>query len=352
MILQPLNLKKICLRCYTGISRLVVLTVLLITASVCNSSTPGKEDDGEILDPIKNSTLMKSDSVKGTNNASVNTSHAADLPYDLANPDKKYTLPNSLKEVSGLAYYGEGEILCIQDEKANVYTYDLREEEVTSSFDFGKKGDYEDIALAGSTVYVIRSDGRIYEIRDFPSADPDVKDHNTDLSGKNNTEGLVYDPASDALLVACKDSPSTGKENPYKGYRAVYRFTLQDKELEKEPYLLIDLEKLDIHRKISSLRDFSLRIMLRLHLIESKTVFYPSAIAIHPFYDQIYILSSKGKILVILDRKGNVLHIEDLDAKTFRQPEGICFSPEGDMFISNEGKGGKGTILKFGYRGD
>jgi len=326
--------------------------VLLTAASVCTSSTTDKETNGDSLNPVENNILMKSDSVKETNNVSASASYSADLPYDLANPDKKYTLPNSLKEVSGLAYYREDEILCVQDEKANVYTYDLREEEVTSSFDFGKKGDYEDIALAGSTVFVIRSDGRIFEIRDFPSGDPDVKDHKTDLSEKNNAEGLAYDPASDALLIACKESPSTGKENPYKGYRAVYRFTLQDKEMEKEPYLLIDLEKLAVHRKVSSLRDFSLRIMLRLHLIESKTVFYPSAIGIHPFHDQIYMLSSKGKILVILDRTGNVLHVEDLDAKTFRQPEGICFSPDGDMFISNEGNGGKGTILRFGYRGE
>jgi hypothetical protein len=61
-------------------------------------------------------------------------------------------------------------------------------------------------------------------------------------------------------------------------------------------------------------------------------------------------ISSRGKILLILDRQGNVLHLVDLDPKTFRQPEGMCFSPAGDLFISNEGKGGKGTILRFNYR--
>ena len=39
--------------------------------------------------------------------------------------------------------------------------------------------------------------------------------------------------------------------------------------------------------------------------------------------------------------------VKELDEKLFRQPEGICFSPEGDMYISNEGQGGKGYILKF-----
>ena len=46
-------------------------------------------------------------------------------------------------------------------------------------------------------------------------------------------------------------------------------------------------------------------------------------------------------------RQGNILEIQEFDDKLFRQPEGICFSPSGDLFISNEGKGGKGYILGF-----
>ena len=58
-------------------------------------------------------------------------------------------------------------------------------------------------------------------------------------------------------------------------------------------------------------------------------------------------ISSVGKLLIVLNRKGKVLDVKELDPKMFRQPEGICFSPTGDMFISNEGQGGKGYILKF-----
>lgn len=350
MISQSINLKKIFLCCCSGISRPIFLSVLLITASFCHSSTTGNRDEDGALPPEEYGALSESDDTNNANDPSANKAYATDLPYDLSDPDKKYTLPKSLREVSGLAYYLNGEILCVQDEKANVYTFDLEKEEVTSTFDFGKNGDYEDVTVAGTTVYVIRSDGKIFEIEDFASEDPDVKDHKTTLSAKNNTEGLTYDPASNALLITCKESPAAKKSEPYKGFRAVYQFDLKEKDLVLKPYILVDLDRLDIHRKISSFGDFFLRIALRLHLIESKTSFYPSAIAIHPFRNEIYMISSRGKILLTLDRKGNVLDLEDLDPKTFRQPEGICFSPEGDLFISNEGKGGKGTILRFNYR--
>ena len=85
----------------------------------------------------------------------------------------------------------------------------------------------------------------------------------------------------------------------------------------------------------------------RLRLIESETSFKPSGIAIHPIDGEVYIISSVGKLLIILNRSGKVQNVIELDPKIFRQPEGICFSPKGDMFISNEGQGGKGYILKF-----
>ena len=58
-------------------------------------------------------------------------------------------------------------------------------------------------------------------------------------------------------------------------------------------------------------------------------------------------ISNIGKLLIVMDRRGEILDIHALDIKLFRQPEGICFSPSGDLFISNEGQGGKGYILKF-----
>jgi uncharacterized protein YjiK len=39
--------------------------------------------------------------------------------------------------------------------------------------------------------------------------------------------------------------------------------------------------------------------------------------------------------------------VQKLDKELLPQPEGICFSPDGIMFISSEGKGGKGRILVF-----
>ena len=269
------------------------------------------------------------------------------FPYKLDNPDDEYKLPSYLEEISGLSYYLKDVLVCVQDEKANIYILELDKEMKISKHDFGKDGDYEDIAIAGKTAYVLRNDGQIFRVKDFSKKGRKVKKFKTPLSVQNDTEGLAYDPLTHTLLIACKGSPSIKDDNPYKGYRAVYTYDLETKDLVKKPYFLIDLDNLDGYRDQSTFTKFSLKLAKTLRLVDSETSFKPSGIAIHPVFGDIYLISSVGKLLIVMDRRGKILDIHDLDIKLFRQPEGICFSPSGDLFISNEGQGGKGTILKF-----
>ncbi len=239
--------------------------------------------------------------------------------YDLDSPVDRYKLPSYLEEISGLSYYGKGKIACVQDEKAFIYVLNLEKEEIIDKYDFGDDGDYEDIAIVNKTAYILKNNGTIYRVKDFKKKDRKVKKYPTELKEKNDAEGMAYDSKTNALLIACKGSPSIGKENSYEGYRAIYMFDLEKKKLVPTPHFLI----------------------------ESETSFKPSGIAIHPLDGEIYIISSVGKLLIILNREGKVKDVKELDPEKFIQPEGICFSPKGDMFISSEGQGKKGYILKF-----
>ncbi|MCK4345875.1 MAG: hypothetical protein KAX05_11375 [Bacteroidales bacterium] len=272
------------------------------------------------------------------------------IPYDLANPDTKYILPDFLQEISGMSYYDKDKIACIQDEKAIIYILTLEKKKITSKYYFGKGGDYEGIAIAGKTAFALKNCGEIYEIENFNKKDRKVKKYKTPLSLKNDTEGLCFDPGTNSLLIVCKGSQSIEKENAFEGHRSIYSFDLEEKKLNKKPHYLIDLKKIDNYKDYSLFTKFSIKIAKKLRLIENEIIFQPSGIAIHPIHDEIYIISNIGKLLIVLDRSGKVLDVKDLDSKLFIQPEGICFSPGGDLFISNEGQGGKGYILRFKYQ--
>jgi uncharacterized protein YjiK len=79
---------------------------------------------------------------------------------------------------------------------------------------------------------------------------------------------------------------------------------------------------------------------------ERKMKLKPSAAAINPVTDELYILSSIEHLLVVIDRKGTLKEMYQLDPALYKQAEGIAFTPQGDLLISNEShETGAGTIL-------
>ncbi len=184
-------------------------------------------------------------------------------------------------------------------------------------------------------------------MKNFKKDEIKVKRYKTLLSSKNDAEGMVYDSSENRLLIACKGSPSIEKGNPHKGYRAVYSFDMGKNQLLEKPVYLIDLRKIEGYKDQGNFTQASSKLAKILGITDPYGNFRPSGIAIHPLTDEIYMISSVGKLLVVLDRDGYILGVHALDPNLFRQPEGICFSPEGDLYISNEGRGGKGYVLKF-----
>lgn len=256
--------------------------------------------------------------------------------YNLQKPDAKYFLPYVLEEVSGMTYYRPGIIACIQDEDGKVFFYNHKKRELENTIRFEGSGDYEGIATDGEKLYVAESNGHIYKVEMGSHGDiGKVKKYKTALKKQNDVEGLVYDPALDKLLVACKDEPSIeGKKE--KG-RSFYHFDLEEKKIDKKP--AFNISRHDIKKYLESHKDFEYEV--------NRINFKPSGIALHPINGHFYIIASIGKLMLITDKKGTIKGSIPLDPRLLGQPEGICFAPNGDLFISSEGQGDKGYILKF-----
>ena len=273
--------------------------------------------------------------------ANHNTSFS--LPYDLNNPDEVYHLPKELKEISGISFFGENILACIQDEKGIVFLYDLEKKEIIGSKDFGKSGDYEDIAVSGSEAYILKSSGDLYYIKDLKADSLNAEKIESGLSGKYDGEGLFWDENEHVLLIACKGFAGEGLS----GKKAIYRYDPKKRELDNTPVYTIDLGEVDEFLSTGHLYDVSRKIQKTIKIDEG--LFKPSALAIHPFTNDIYILSSVNKLLVILNNQGDLQYVFPFDNENYLQPEGITFNKKGDLYISNEGNNGKPNILKVQY---
>ena len=270
------------------------------------------------------------------------------ITYKLDDPDQVIKLPGRLEEISGLSFSEDYQfLLAIQDEDGKVFWIDQKNGEVTKELKFWKDGDYEGVEFTPQGVFVVKSTGTLYQIKENGTEEPDVTKYNTILGSTNDVEGLAYDHQNNSLLLACKAAAGEGEE--FALTKAIYRFDLKTMELDIQPQYRIKLDDVNDYLKTDPL----IRKLEKLNEFfapgESTFGFSPSAIAIHPKTQELYILSSVGKILMILGRSGNIKHIEKLKKSIHEQPEGICFDKNGNLFISNEGKGGKGTIYRFNF---
>jgi uncharacterized protein YjiK len=269
------------------------------------------------------------------------------FPYRLNEPNKTWELPSSLVEISGLGVLDGQRIACIQDEEGIIFIFNKKTGKIEKEISFGEKGDYEGIEIIDKEAWVLKSNGNLYRVKDFlTKPDPKVKRYKTALSGRNNTEGLALDRVSKKLLIACKGDPFTDDKGG-EDLKAIYSFDLKEKELDKEPFLLIDLDTIRYYKNYSGVSKLGEDIKDFLNSSNGSQTFQPSGIAVHPVTRNLYVLGAAGNLLVVFSPQGQLLAIVELYPSTFPQPEGICFSHDGSLYIASEGAGWSGVIMEF-----
>jgi len=267
------------------------------------------------------------------------------MNYNLSKPDNIYVLPFSFKEVSGITSTGESRIACIQDENGILYTYDLISGQIINRLSFFGNGDYEGIAMVDKSVFILRSDGMLFEVSGFESENYKTLTYQTDIQEKDS-EGLCFDKSANRLLIAPKSQPEKNSGN--KDKRFIYAFDLKSKKLIRNPVYVFDLSlinkfALDNDIKVPKNSD------KKGDKKEPDIEFRPSAVGIHPITNKLYLISGVEKLLFVFDRNGKIEFMAKLDKDLFNQPEGITFLKNGDMLISNEGENKNPRLLRFNY---
>lgn len=272
-----------------------------------------------------------------------------DFPYLLDEPEQRFDLPAELVEISGLSMCGPDMLAAVNDEQGIIFLLDKHDGKVLERVRFWEGGDYEGIEVVGEDAFVIKSNGNIYEVRNFRSGgEPQVLLHGSFLGKDDDVEALGFWPSANVLLVGCKGLfESADHAAPA---RAIFAFDLESRQLQQKPIFLIDG-----HALRQALLDYpdacaDQRLLSRYVEEDGEFNFSPSGIAVHPLTGDIYVLSSKGKQLVVLTPEGQIRFVEKLDKKWHPQPEGICFDTDGTLYISNEGRGGRACIYRFSYR--
>ncbi len=242
--------------------------------------------------------------------------------YDITG---RWELPSELLEVSAIEWLDRSRIAALQDEDGTIFIYDLQKKEVTDKFEFGRPGDYEGLAIKGKDAYVLESNGRISEIKNFQGTDRTLDSYETFFDGENNMETLELDKDNNRLLMAPKDRDPNSERT-----KGIYAFSLDTKKMVSGTAFKIDMGD---------------KVLKRFRENDLYSTFRPSDLAIHPKTKEIYVLEGSSPKLLILDVDGNAKYAYALDTRMFPQPEGLTFGTDGTLYISSEGKKGAGGTL-------
>lgn len=268
------------------------------------------------------------------------------LNYNLNQPSKKTFLPQILHEISGIVAIDSLKIACIQDEIGSVYIFNLSTNKIENEIKFSINGDYEGITKVEDTLFVLRSDGVLFEIKKYLSKQPTIREYKTLIPAINN-EGLCYDKQNNRLLIGQKGKINKDKIN--KDLRCIYEFDLSTKKLNQKPVYEFSVKQTNSDAKSLGMK-FPFKETKKGKLIEIGLKFNTSEISIHPITKQLYVLSASDFCLLIYNSLSELIHIEKLNSKTFNKAEGMSFFENGDLIISNEGQNDKPTLLQFHFQ--
>ena len=232
--------------------------------------------------------------------------------YDFANP-KIINLPEALDEISGISYYPKDtSVFAIIDEDGLLFKIPLMDPSSVKEWRFDKQRDFEDLVYKDSMFHVLVSNGDIDKLTfvndkivvekfDFPNASKKV----------NEFESLYYNADSGKMVLLCKQCEEDKKT-------VLSSFYFNDSLQQFKNYSTI--ETAPIFQKIGS----------------KKEKIKPSAAAINPVTKDLYVLCSVNKLIFIQNAGGKLKDVITLNPKIYKQPEGIAFTPAGDLIISNE----------------
>lgn len=239
-----------------------------------------------------------------------------------------FSLPSALAEVSGLAAAGPDSVFTHNDEHAIVYEVRITDGQVLRTFALGEptiEGDFEGIATAGEHIFLVTSDGLIYQAQPGENRERvPYKVHDSGIGAKCEVEGLSQAPEPDYLLLLCKRLRNEEQEARLE----IYRWRIGTEHAAEEPWLTKPLEQL-VDK-------------------DERAEFRPSGLEWDMHAGELLVASARNRLVLTFDREGQLLSRRRLDRNRHPKTEGITVLADRRLVLADEGsRTRKGRITAY-----
>lgn len=248
-------------------------------------------------------------------------------PLAPGSPLAVWVLPRDLREISGLALTSDGRLLAHNDQRGAIFVIDPRRGVILKRFyvgqNHGVRGDFEGITRVGKSIYLLNSNGDLYE---FPEGESEktvrAKLFDTKLGKECEFEGVAYDPANQWLVMPCKN---VGIKD-LRDHLVIYRWALA--ETDSSRLSMISIPMADVvgtngWKKLN-----------------------PSDIAVDPATGNYVIIAAQEKAVIVLKPSGELVSSDPLPGR-HQQAEGVAITGDSILIVSDEGANSSATISLF-----
>jgi uncharacterized protein YjiK len=248
----------------------------------------------------------------------------ADSGDEAGAPLARWILPHELREISGLALTTNGRLLTHGDNVGRVTVLDPRSGEILAHFAIGAADvhdDFEGITVAHDTIYMLASNGTIYQFREGKDGERvPYSARDTHLGNTCEFEGIAYEPRSESLLLSCK----TVHDESLRDFLVIYRLKLGRTDSSGTSRLTVPMSQVIGSNPWKNV--------------------HPSDITIDPFSGNYVLVVSKDRALIEITPSGGVVHSVSLPG-VHEQAEGVAITADHVLMVSDEEANGAPATL-------
>ena len=235
-----------------------------------------------------------------------------------ASSHTQWALPEKLLEISALAMTPDDRLLAVDDERAVVFEIDYVSGGLVKAFALDKpvlRGDFEGLAVLGSTVYLMASKGDIYAAEEGEDGERVAyQRYKTRLGDECEFEGLAADESAGRLLLLCKNVLKKAD---------IDTLSIYPWDATTTSVVFRDRIELPVREISMALRS------RRLH---------PSGIVIHAETGNLLLVAARQQALIELEGNGKFVAARRLEMPMRHpQAEGIELTSTGRLILADEG---------------
>jgi hypothetical protein len=254
--------------------------------------------------------------------------HKEDGYFDLESPSTVNSFPMGIDAFSDVTMLDSTHIVGINTMNGNVVLIDLNSNSISNQLSLSSEFQFVDIARMDSTLILLDSGNKLHFL--LPPYDSTSLISMNETKENFPTSGICFHESTKRLFLLSEVKElEEGQISCF-----LYAFNLNKRQFKEDPLFEINTSAIETFALNNNLPLPKKTLSFDGDSLEGLS-FNPSAIAVHPKTNEIYVLSTDDRSLVVFNQFGEVMNFTTLNAVLFSKPTGMTFQDNGDLLITN-----------------